>query len=98
MRAIVPTEGGVLVHVKAVPGARSDQIAGMLGDRLKVRISAPPEGGKANRAIAELLARSLGIRARDVTLVKGPASAEKTFRLEGIDADRAASALGLRPD
>ena len=43
-------EGGVRIHLKVVPGARRDQIAGVLatpgGDRLKVRVSAPPEGGK----------------------------------------------------
>ena len=46
----------VLVWVKAVPGASLDTVAGALGDRLKVRISAAPEDGQANRAICRLLA------------------------------------------
>ncbi|TVQ31378.1 MAG: DUF167 domain-containing protein [Phycisphaeraceae bacterium] len=85
--------GGALIRVKAVPGARSDEISGVLGDRLKVRISAPPEGGKANRAIAKLLARSLGVKPRDVELVAGPSSAEKTFRVAGAEAERVENAL-----
>ncbi len=85
--------GGVLIRVKAVPGARRDEIAGALGDRLKVRVSAPPEGGRANRAIAALLASALGVRERDVELVSGPSSAEKTLRATGVDTARARRAL-----
>jgi hypothetical protein len=83
----------VLIAVKAVPGASRDQIAGPLGERLKVRISAPPEGGKANRAIAELLAKALGVKAAQVELVSGPASAEKVFRVRGVNAVDAAKLL-----
>jgi uncharacterized protein (TIGR00251 family) len=57
----------VLVWVKAVPGASRDEIAGVLGGRLKVRVAAPPEGGKANRAIAMLLARAIGVKAGRVS-------------------------------
>lgn len=82
-----------LVHVKAVPGAKRDEAAGVLalpdGVRLKVRISAPPEGGKANRAIAALLARALGVRAADVELISGPSNPQKTFRVRGVAAERA---------
>ncbi|TVR99634.1 MAG: DUF167 domain-containing protein [Phycisphaerales bacterium] len=85
--------GGVLVRIKAVPGSSRDRIAGVLGDRLKVAVSAPPEGGKANRAIAGLLASALGVRTNRVELVSGPSHPEKVFRVGGIEAERAASAL-----
>lgn len=75
-----------LVRIKAVPGARRDEIVGRLGDRLKVRVAAPPEGGKANAAICELLANALGVRPRDVTIVAGLASAEKTARALAVQA------------
>lgn len=97
MGAIEATDQGVLIRVKAVPGARSDQIAGLLGERVKIRISAPPEGGKANRAIAALLAKALSVRERDVTLVSGPTSPEKTFEIAGVDAAHTAAALGITP-
>jgi uncharacterized protein len=71
--------------IKAVPGARRSQIVGMLGDRLKVRIAAPPEGGKANKAICELLAAALGVKPRQVEVIAGHTSAEKTVRIEGAD-------------
>lgn len=74
----------VLVRVKAVPGAKSDRIVGALGDRLKIRIAAPPEGGKANRAICELIAETLGVKSASVVVERGHASAEKTVRISGV--------------
>ncbi len=76
--------GAVLLAVKVVPGARRDGIAGRLGDRLKVRVAAPPEGGRANRAVCELIARELGVRASAVEVVSGHTSAEKTLLVKGV--------------
>lgn len=75
--------GGFVIAVKAVPGASRDQIAGALGHRLKVRISAPPEGGKANNAICRLIAAAVGVRPRDVAIHSGHSSAEKQVRITG---------------
>lgn len=85
----------ILIAVKAVPGASRDQIAGALGDRLKVRISAPPEGGKANDAIRRLIADALGLKPRDVSIASGAASSEKTIRAAGINANEARRRLNL---
>lgn len=71
----------VLIRVKAVPGAKRDQIVGPLGDRLKIRVAAPPEGGKANKAICELLAARLGLKPTAVSVDRGTSSAEKTIRV-----------------
>lgn len=79
-------KGGVLIAVKAVPGAKRDEIVGLLGERLKVRVSAPPEGGKANKAICALLARELGVRKGDVEVVSGAGQAEKTVRIRSMNA------------
>ena len=48
------------IRVKAVPGSSRSRIAGVLGDRLKIQVAAPPEDGKANKAVAEVLAQWLG--------------------------------------
>ncbi len=90
---VTQSGGGVLIRVKAVPGAARDEIVGPLGDRLKVRVSAPPEGGKANRAICSLLARTLNVRASDVRVTQGLGSPEKTIEAIGIGADAALVAL-----
>jgi hypothetical protein len=85
--AIEQVEGGVILPVKAIPGSSREKIVGVLGDSLKVATSAPPEGGKANKAIARQLGKTLGISTRDIFLESGPASARKRFRLIGLGAD-----------
>ncbi len=80
----VASDGAVLIAVKAVPGAKCDEVAGVLGERLKVRVSQPPEGGKANKAICALLAGELGVRASAVSVVRGMSSAEKVVRVDGV--------------
>ena len=85
----------MLLAVKAVPGASRDQIAGALGERLKVRVAAPPEGGKANRAICALVAGALGVSPRAVTLESGAGGAEKVLRIRGVGVETVQAALGL---
>ena len=75
-------EDGFDLAIKVVPGASRTEIAGVLGNRLKVRVAAPPEGGKANRAVVQVLRRWLGVR--DVEIVAGQSSAEKTVRVSGL--------------
>jgi len=70
------------LRIKVVPGSSRSAIAGPLGDRLKIRVAAPAEGGKANRAVIALLKEWLG--ARDVEIVAGHAHAEKTVRVLGL--------------
>lgn len=89
MSFVTSTAAGILIRVKAVPGASRNEIAGVLeapgGDRLKVRVSAPPEGGKANAAICETLATALRVKARDVVVQSGHGSAEKVFLVTDTD-------------
>jgi uncharacterized protein (TIGR00251 family) len=81
---VVSSEGEVLrIRVKAVAGSRQSGIAGLLGDRLKVRVSAPPEAGRANDAVRQLLASSFGVAGRDVLLVSGAASRDKVLDIRG---------------
>jgi uncharacterized protein (TIGR00251 family) len=75
----------LLLQIKVVPGASSDRVAGLLGDRLKVAVVAPPEAGKANKAVCELIANWLGLSKRQVQILAGPTQPLKTLKLEGID-------------
>ncbi len=78
------TGQGIEIDIKAVPGASRDRVVGLLGECLKVQISAAPEKGKANKAIESLLANSLGVRARDVAVVSGHTTARKTVRVTNV--------------
>ncbi len=72
----------VLIWIKTVPGASRNEIAGIIGDRLKVRISAAPEAGKANKAICELLASALGVKMKQVSIDAGQTNPEKIVRID----------------
>ncbi len=85
----------VRVALKVVPGSRREEIAGMLGERLKVRVSAPPEDGKANRAVCRVLAGALGVSERDVTIVAGASNPEKVARVAGLRGAEVRERLGL---
>ena len=70
------------LDVKVVPGASRSEIVGPLGNRLKIRVAAPAEGGKANRALVKVLSEWLGTRA--VEIVAGVSGPEKTVRVLGL--------------
>ena len=95
VRLTPQTDGALLLAIKVVPGASRQRIVGPHGDRLKLAVTAPPEGGKANRAVCELLAGALGLPVRGVAVVAGTASPFKTVRLAGLDAAAVRSRLGL---
>ena len=83
----------VLIWIKAVPNASRDQVAGAIGERLKIRVAAPPEDGKANKAICAVLAKTLGVRPKQVTVESGHTGVEKTVRVAGITVTQVAARL-----
>lgn len=91
-------EPNLTIRVKAVPGASRDSVAGMLGDRVKVRVSAPPEGGKANKAIIKLFAKTLGCKPAQITIASGHTNPEKTIAIEGLSAADVQASLGFELD
>lgn len=79
--------------VRVTPRAGRDEIAGIRGETLLVRVTAPPEGGRANEAVLRLIARALRVPARDVELVRGARSREKAIRIEGLSGAEALARL-----
>lgn len=75
----------VTLQVKVVPGASRNRLAGRYGQGVKVQVSAPPERGKANEAVVEVLAAALGVSPRQVTIAAGHAQPRKTVRIDGLD-------------
>jgi uncharacterized protein (TIGR00251 family) len=84
--AIHEDRGGdaILVDVKVVPRASRERIGPLVGDRLKVQLTAPPVEGAANEALRALLAAALGVPRRQVEIVRGETSRNKTVRLGGV--------------
>ncbi len=70
---------GALIEIVAQPGARRDAILGLRGDALRVSVSAPPERGRANDSIRELLSKALGCRPSELRLLSGETHRSKKF-------------------
>ena len=85
---VQPTATGVRVTVRVQPRASDNRVAGVHGDALKVRLTAPPVDGAANVALVELLADTFGIPARDITIVAGMSSRTKVVELARVTEDR----------
>ena len=73
------------VRLRVSPGARRNQLVGRHGEGWKARVAAPPEGGRANEALLDLLARELSLPRRSLSIVSGQAAREKVVEMEGID-------------
>ncbi len=67
------------------PGAHADRVVGQHAGRLKVEVKAPPDKGKANRAVEELIAAQLAVRKSAVSVVSGRTSRKKTVRVESVE-------------
>lgn len=80
------TDKGAVLAVKAVPGSSRDRIAGLLGGALKVATATAAEKGRANKAIAAIIAKSLGVPPRDVQIFTGTTNAHKEFIVAGLTA------------
>lgn len=85
--------GELILNVKVVPGASRDRVAGRYGEGIKVQTSAPPEGGKANAAVARILAQFLSVKVSQVELISAPANPRKQFRICGLSAAQLAEKL-----
>jgi len=78
---------GFVLRLTAAPGARRTEVVGLQGDRLKVRLAAPPEKGAANRELIAFLARQLKIPKGAIKLTLGAQSRSKVVEVLGLDPD-----------
>jgi uncharacterized protein (TIGR00251 family) len=86
--AITGVAGGFRFAVRLQPRASRNEVAGVHGTALKVRLQAPPVDGAANEALVAFLAESLGVPARDVRLVSGVTSRSKVVEVRGVPRER----------
>ncbi len=82
------------LHVHVTPKSGRDEILGWRGGELSVRVTAPPEDGKANAAVCKVLAKALGVPKSAVVVTRGETSRHKTIEVEGVGQDTAERAFG----
>jgi uncharacterized protein (TIGR00251 family) len=100
MIAVADHAEGCILPVRAQPGARKAGVLGEQGGALKVAVTAPPEDGRANKALTEALRDLLGLKRSQVELLAGETSRDKKFLIRGLTRaeleDRLAGLLGGR--
>ncbi len=82
-----PTCQGYLLKLHVVPGARQTAVAGLHGERIKIKVAAPPEKGRANEALLEFLARALKVPRQAVHLTSGATSRAKVVAIDDLSPD-----------
>lgn len=87
------TAAGTSIAVRVQPRASRNEIAGLHGSELRIRLTAPPVDGAANEALILFLAGELGMARSDLTLVSGQSSRSKVVSARGITPAEAAHRL-----
>jgi uncharacterized protein (TIGR00251 family) len=87
MMRVVEKEGAVRFEVYAKPKAKKSRVVGERGDAVEVAIAAPPVEGAANEELIRFLASLLGVRKRDITLLRGETSHTKLLEVTSITPD-----------
>lgn len=81
---------GVVLPVRAQPGARREGLAGVHDGALKVSVTAAAEKGRANQALVEVLAAALGLKKSQIELISGETARRKLFLVCGLNLDELA--------
>lgn len=87
-------EAKARIDIKVVPRASRDELVGWMDQVLRVRVRAAPERGRANEAVEQLLAESVGVSGASVRVVAGHTSTRKVVEIQGLDADELRSRVG----
>lgn len=76
---------GIIISVRVEPKAGWKGISGIVGETIKVKVTSPPEGGKANKELIDVLSSAFGIKKSSVKVIKGITARNKAVEIEGIE-------------
>ena len=86
-------ENSTIISVKVYPNASKNEIMGFVNEVLRIRISAPPVKGKANRELIAFLSRLSSINKDDISIIKGQTSRNKLISIKGLSQESASELL-----
>jgi uncharacterized protein (TIGR00251 family) len=87
------TREGAVFRLRVQPHARRQEVAGVRQEALVVKVTAPPEGGRANEACRRLLADILDLPAQRVEIIRGHTARDKVVLVHGLTPDEVADRL-----
>ena len=85
---------GILLSVKLQPRASANEIGEVLGNELRIKVTAPPVDAAANEALLKLLAQQLHCPRNRVDIIRGHTSRHKVIKLYGLGAEAVLARLG----
>jgi len=83
----ITAEGDVVLRLHVQPGAGRTAVMGTFNEALKVRVAAPPQGGRANDAVLALVADLLGVKPTQLELTSGASGRDKRVKVTGVEVD-----------
>lgn len=89
--------GYLYLHLHIQPRASRNEVVGIHGDSLKIRLTSPPVEGAANSLLVEFMAKKLGMPKSRIEIAAGERSRHKTLKIEGLTRAEAANILGIAP-
>lgn len=95
MPILEPCHAGVRLHLLIQARASRNELAGLHGDRLRIRLAAAPVDGAANEALIRFLAERLNVARSTISITAGLSGRRKTLLLQGVTADQARQRLGI---
>ena len=90
MIAVTEYAEGCILPVRAQPGARRNGVQGEQAGAIKVAVTAPPQDGRANEALIEVLREALGVRRSQIELISGATGRDKRFLIRGVSREELA--------
>ena len=93
--AVEEIDNSVVFKVKVVPGSSRTAVCGLLDEMVKIKVSAAPEKGKANKCLLDFLARQLGVKKNAVSITSGRTSTIKNVQVLGISVEQLLNKLNL---
>ncbi len=95
---LTETADGVILALVVQPRSSKNQLAGCHDGALKVRLTAPPVDGSANKCCCAFLAKLLGVPARDLEIISGATSRHKRVLVSGLCHADIVERLGVKND
>jgi uncharacterized protein (TIGR00251 family) len=81
-------DGGIVLGVKVVPGSSRTVFAGEFDGMLKIKLSAAPEKGKANKCLIEYMAKRLKVRKTCISIISGATKSVKQLQILDVEPER----------
>lgn len=88
MLNITEKDGRITFEVRVVPRAARTELAGEIGNAVKIRVASPPVDGAANAELIKFLAKMFGVAKSGVEIVSGQTSKTKRVQITGVTAEQ----------